>query len=158
VVELVDTQVSGICARKGVGVRIPPFALYILSFVLMSSMSLGCGKKAGEDKYTSASMHEKAADRVNEISEGALDVLEQHAAKQDEAIDALRKYSSENLEEMLGLRRYFRIVRERVSAADIAPLDEKMKKDREPLNVRAETLLKTFDDPMAVRRVLQLIY
>ena len=103
-------------------------------------------------------MHEKAAERVNEISEGALDVLEQHAAKQDEAIAALRKYSSENLEEMLGLRRYFRIVRERVSAADIAPLDEKMKKDREPLNVRAETLLKTFDDHMAVRRVLQLIY
>lgn len=85
-VELVDTQVSGICARKGVGVRVPPFALYILGFFLMFSTSCNCGRSSegerGPEKYTNVSLQEKTADRANAITAEALDILEKHTKKQ----------------------------------------------------------------------------
>ena len=157
-VELVDTQVSGICARKGVGVRIPPFALYSLSLILMLSTLSSCGKSSEQDKFSNPALQEKAASRTNEISTGALNILEQHVGNQEEAIAALRKYIAQNREEVLGLRRYFDTARKRMKPEDLVSFEEKMKEDREGLHTRAETLLRTFDDHMAVRRVLKLVY
>jgi len=128
----------------------------------MFSTLCNCGRSSegerGPEKYTNVSLQEKTADRANAISAEALDILEEHAGKQEEAIAALRKYISQTREEVLGIRRYFHKVRENMNPEDLAAFEEKMKEDREPFNIRAETLLRTFEDHLAVRRVLKLVY
>jgi flagellar motility protein MotE (MotC chaperone) len=125
---------------------------------MMSSTLSSCGKSSEQDKFSNPALQEKAASRANEISTGALDILEKHVGKQEETVAALRKYISQNREEVLGLRRYFNTARERMSAEHLKSFEEKMKAGREALHIRAESLLRTFEDHMAVRRVLKLVY
>jgi hypothetical protein len=149
VVELVDTQVSGICARKGVGVRVPPFALYIFALVVILGITSGCGGKGRAVQIS---------DRANEISVGALDVLEKHVGDLDGAMSAMRAYVSKNREEILGLRRALGEALKELNTSERSTFETAHKTKREALNVRSENLLRTFDEHLQVRRVLKLVY
>jgi hypothetical protein len=70
----------------------------------------------------------------------------------------LRRYVSQNREEVLGIRVRVKELLSSMSGSDLTALQEKNKKERKEIDARADNLLRTFDDSSTLLRILRLVY
>ena len=149
VVELVDTQGSGPCARKGVRVRVPPFAPRWLPALclLMLALATGCAKKDSASSLLERSM---------EIFDGAIIILEESNGHQEDAEAALRTYLAENREEIRRIRTRGSTLMKAMTPAEKKEFSQRAEEAQAVRHTRLENLARTYKDPMAILSLARL--
>ena len=142
--ELVDTLDSGSSARKGVGVRLPPFAPFLVLVTLL--WFVACSKQ---------SRSEQLFDRHNQIVEGAMEILRNNAGDQDKAQAALRAYVAKHRPEIRGIIRAGHQEKQTMSEAKKAELEARARDVREPREHKISEILSTYPNPKVLRDILR---
>ncbi|GEM_PF-516352 len=94
VAELADALDSGSSSRKAVGVQVPPFALNIITAIVIVSGLVSCG--GPEARIIDA--------QVTHL-QGLADILAKHPGDTDKAVAGLQEYVTMNMKSLMDARR-----------------------------------------------------
>ena len=151
VVELVDTQGSGPCAREGVRVRVPPFApsRYLALLLTLLAMGIGC---------TSTSPAEKILQRNMDIFDQAIQLVADAKGNQELAEENLRKFLAQNRDEIRALRTRGTQAMQKMPEAEQKSFAEYASKERIKRQTKLENLARTYKDPMGILSLARLAH
>jgi hypothetical protein len=140
-------QDSGSCARKSVGVRVPPFAPLLLSVALLLLLS-ACPGRSQADRFL---------DRSLVLLDGVIEILEEHPGDQDKAEEALRAYVAKHRAEVRALRVDGKAAFAKLEGGKKKDFEERAKKERLERETRIRNLAATFDRPKNILGIARLV-
>ena len=151
VVELVDTQGSGPCAREGVRVRVPPFApsRCLTLWVILLALGTGCSKSGAAETILHRNM---------EIFDAAIELVAEAKGDQELAEAKLRKFIAQNRDEIRSLRVQGTEAMKKISETDKKNFAEYASKERIKRQTKLENLARTYKDPLGILSLARLAH